>query len=49
MKIASSANVRQGIRSLSREPGFALTVLLTLAVAIGANSAVHGLHHGRFH
>jgi osmoprotectant transport system substrate-binding protein len=43
MKIASSTNDRQGIRALSREPGFTLTVLLTLAIAIGANSAVFSM------
>ena len=33
-------NVRYALRSLARTPGFTLTVLLTLAVAIGANSVV---------
>jgi predicted permease len=33
-------NVRYAIRSLARTPGFTLTVIVTLAVAIGANSAV---------
>ena len=33
-------NVRYAIRSLARAPGFALTIVLTLAIGIGANSAV---------
>jgi predicted permease len=33
-------NLRYAIRSLARTPGFTLTVVLTLAIAIGANSAV---------
>jgi predicted permease len=32
-------NVRYAVRSLARTPGFTLTVIVTLAVAIGANSA----------
>ena len=33
-------NIRYAVRSLARTPGFTLTVIVTLAVAIGANSAV---------
>ena len=33
-------NLRYAVRSLARAPGFALTVVLTLAIGIGANSAV---------
>ena len=33
-------NVRHSIRALIRVPGFSLTVVLTLALGIGANSAV---------
>jgi predicted permease len=33
-------NVRYAVRSLARTPGFTLTVIVTLAVAVGANSAV---------
>jgi predicted permease len=35
--------VRHALRRLSREPGFALLVLLTLAVGIGANTAIFSL------
>ena len=33
-------NLRIGVRSMLRSPGFALTAILTLALGIGANSAV---------
>ena len=33
-------NLRYAIRSLARAPGLTLTVVLTLAIGIGANSAV---------
>jgi macrolide transport system ATP-binding/permease protein len=33
-------NLRFGIRQLSRNPGFAVTVILTLALSIGANTAI---------
>jgi predicted permease len=34
---------RRALRRLSREPGFALLVLLTLAVGVGANTAIFSL------
>ena len=37
------AEVRHALRSLRRNPGFTFTVLITLALAIGANSAVFTL------
>ena len=35
-------NLRHAARSLGRTPGFALTVVATLALGIGANTAVFG-------
>lgn len=35
-----SRNLRVGLRSMLRSPGFALTAILTLALGIGANTAV---------
>jgi putative ABC transport system permease protein len=37
---AGLRNLRHSARSLAREPGFAATVVLTLALGIGANTAV---------
>jgi predicted permease len=37
---------RQAIRQLHKAPGFALTVVLTLAIGIGANLAVFRVLHG---
>ncbi len=39
-------DLRQAIRQLNKAPGFALTVVLTLAIGIGANLAVFRVLHG---
>src|SRR5277367_5583277 len=36
-------DVRFGIRMLARNPGFTVTVILTLALSIGANTAIFSL------
>ncbi len=38
-------DVRIGVRTLRRHPGFAVSVILTLAVGIGANVAVFSVVH----
>ncbi len=45
LRLAEDAwqDVRYGLRSLIRNPGFALLVLICLALGIGANSAIFGL------
>ena len=38
-----SQNLRFALRQLGRNPGFALTVILTLALSIGANTAIFSI------
>jgi putative ABC transport system permease protein len=40
------SDLRYGLRALGRDPVFCLTAILTLAVGIGANTAVFSLLHG---
>ena len=39
-------DARYAVRSLSRTPGHALVVLLTIALGVAANSAIFGVAHG---
>ena len=40
------SHLKQTARSLARRPGFSALVISTLAVAIGANSAIFSVLHG---
>ena len=44
--VAVLADLRYSARSLTRTPGLALTLLLTIALGIGSNAAVHGFVRG---
>src|SRR5262245_25610362 len=39
-------DVRIGLRALARSPGFSAAALMTLAIGIGANTAIFSVLHG---
>ena len=40
------AYLKYGLRQFRKSPGFAMSALLTLALGIGANTAIYSIIHG---